>query len=742
MTDFSKYQAKTVTPTPGTGTDFSKYGVVSTSTGNPTSSIAGTLLSPTMEGLNGLKTLYGGGEQGIASKILNDVSSGATDIQKGMETGGIAGTPDVLKGVAKTGARVAGDVAGTIYAPIGAAIGATGLNHVFDWIGKVSQMGGKYNILNGITDKKLVQDFVTKHPNAEEDFGRAMNLVLASGEEGKIEPSTVIPRTIEQLKYTQGLVKDTPKILHEATQKVFGNTPEDIVNKRVKELSNINSQYSDIRRNNSFSPDGGEASLKRVASTDVLSDAVDENGVIRTKQPGGAVEQYEAMTLDNAEGVVRKNLVRLGETISPDDLTTILKDKINKNPLIQGKAKTAALNNIDGEVAAYPRDASGKIPLENVHDAKVATYKIVKDFATPAEYKTYQKALGEGLKTAVEDTSSFNVGEVNAELGKYLQDVSYLEKLDGKRVKGGKLGKYFAQISGNIIGGAAGAVVGGPAGSAIGTIVGGEVAGRIKGSALQRTLKGEAGLETPKSPIIEKAVQTGNSPRLALPAPAEGTPRIQMGSGPTINLGSRSQSLADQIYEYNLGNRNQQYNTANTIIKSAIEPQSIIPKSEVNSAIPKELEPLAQEARKYKSAEEFVKAQPIVYHGSPIELKQFHDKSGVFFTNSMEDASGFGGNPDHVYEGYLNFKKPLVIDAKGAKWDELNTKYGKSTREVIGNAQKDGYDGVVFKNIVDNVADTTDVGGESTIYYAYKPKSAFLNESQLTDFYKKVNKKK
>ena len=157
--------------------------------------------------------------------------------------------------------------------------------------------------------------------------------------------------------------------------------------------------------------------------------------------------------------------------------------------------------------------------------------------------------------------------------------------------------------------------------------------------------------------------------------------------------------------------------------------------------IPKELESLALEAKKYKSAEEFVGSQKPVYHGSPTPLKSFSNKKGgVFFTEEYTDATGFAGSPDNVYEGYLNFRKPLVIDAKGAKWDELNTKYGKSTQEVVSNAQKDGYDGVVFKNIVDNIGDTADFGGQSTIYFAYKPKDAFLNESQLTDFYTQATK--
>lgn len=154
-------------------------------------------------------------------------------------------------------------------------------------------------------------------------------------------------------------------------------------------------------------------------------------------------------------------------------------------------------------------------------------------------------------------------------------------------------------------------------------------------------------------------------------------------------------------------------------------------------------EPLEQEARKYNSAEDFVKAQKPVYHGSPTPLKSFSNKKGgVFFTDEYADATGFAGNPDNVYEGFLNFKKPLVIDAKGAKWDELNTEYGSSTQEVISNANGKGYDGVIFNNIVDNVGDTADFGGQTTIQYAYKPKDSFMNESQLTDLWDKAKKGK
>uniref|UniRef100_A0A6M3Y3G6 ART-PolyVal-like domain-containing protein n=1 Tax=viral metagenome TaxID=1070528 RepID=A0A6M3Y3G6_9ZZZZ len=151
---------------------------------------------------------------------------------------------------------------------------------------------------------------------------------------------------------------------------------------------------------------------------------------------------------------------------------------------------------------------------------------------------------------------------------------------------------------------------------------------------------------------------------------------------------------------------------------------------------------LLKEAKKYKTADEFIEAQgEPVYHGSnsgPLE-KFDNKKGGAFFTDDYADATGYAGGPDNVYEGYLHFKKPLIIDAKGAKWDNLNTKFGKTTQEIVGNAEKSGYDGVTFKNIVDNIMDTEGVG-ESTVHFAIKPEDAFVNESQLTDIWKQAQK--
>jgi len=341
-----------------------------------------------------------------------------------------------------------------------------------------------------------------------------------------------------------------------------------IINKREDELAAIENNYVSMRKANDYSKDAGASSRKRVASTDVLSDAVDENGLIRTKQPGGAVEQYKKQTIDGNEGVVRKNLERLKEKVSLDKVERELTNSVINSGL-EGDDLVSALGKVKKEIEGYrlKADADGNVPLTVIHDAKISTAGGI-NWQTPPEQKTYRKAIASGLKKTVENNSitqvelngkTYKIADINAELKNYYDDLDYLESLDGKRVKGGKLGKYFAQTSGNIVGAMAGGMFG-PTGSAVGTILGGELAGRIKGSMLSRTLRGITGYKAPENKVLKTASEVGNSPR-SLPAlipgndytPASGGQKyapIEMGGG--------------ENYSNNLGSRNATYSNAST----------------------------------------------------------------------------------------------------------------------------------------------------------------------------------
>jgi len=131
-----------------------------------------------------------------------------------------------------------------------------------------------------------------------------------------------------------------------------------------------------------------------------------------------------------------------------------------------------------------------------------------------------------------------------------------------------------------------------------------------------------------------------------------------------------------------------------------------------------------------QSFDEWVKGQTTVYHGTSAKLKQFNNKQGTFFTDDMMNAEGYAGG-ENVYEGYLDLKKPLIIDAKGRLYNDLKTEYGKSTNEIVGKIDKKKYDGVIFKNIKDSWVDDADAQDPTTIYYAFKPRDAFKNVDTL-----------
>lgn len=109
-------------------------------------------------------------------KFKSTIRQSAEDIQKG----------EVAKGIAKAGFRTAGDALIAVFAPFSAAIGAvlnkTGGQKIIDDLGNIIADS------SGITDLPNFQRFAINHPNAEQDFDRALFLLLAAGEKGQIKP--------------------------------------------------------------------------------------------------------------------------------------------------------------------------------------------------------------------------------------------------------------------------------------------------------------------------------------------------------------------------------------------------------------------------------------------------------------------------------------------------------------------------------------------------------------------------
>ncbi len=202
----------------------------------------------------GLMTQFGGSDQGIASKLKQNVEAGAEDMQKGIDTG----NPNmVIKGGVKSGLRTAGDVNNAIFAVPGAAVAATGFNKVADWVGEQFNPLLKKVFGSGLDDIPEIQEFAMKHPNLGEDFGRALGLVMAGSDATKIDPKTIVERTKAKMmdmvppkdptdpnapivekapasSVTRNIMEDiTPtadRLVNYSTTKAFNLTPGDVKN--------------------------------------------------------------------------------------------------------------------------------------------------------------------------------------------------------------------------------------------------------------------------------------------------------------------------------------------------------------------------------------------------------------------------------------------------------------------------------------------------------------------------------
>lgn len=277
--------------------------------------------------------------------------------------------------------------------------------------------------------------------------------------------------------------------------KIKTGKPENIVKNRVKVLKEVENGKAPVRNYVSKQEARGIDVKSNLAKTDLLKDAVDTTGTIRTKQPGGAIEQYNEF-LKPQEGIVSQKLAEEGKSVAIKDVEKEMVDAVNVSK-IKGSAKATALENVKKEIAGLTLDAdeAGNIPVATIHDAKVSKYANI-NYLNP-ESGTADKLIAKTLKEIVENNSSASVKELNKELSQHYATIGYLEKLDGSKVQGGKLGKYFAQTLGGIVGSHFGPV---------GTIAGAELAGAMKGAQLGSTFSKGIGKELEMSPAMQEAV--------------------------------------------------------------------------------------------------------------------------------------------------------------------------------------------------------------------------------------------
>jgi hypothetical protein len=117
---------------------------------------------------------------------------------------------------------------------------------------------------------------------------------------------------------------------------------------------------------------------------------------------------------------------------------------------------------------------------------------------------------------------------------------------------------------------------------------------------------------------------------------------------------------------------------------------------------------LTTEARKYKSEEEFVKGQPVSYHGTNQDFEVFGKnqgevsatrmgsaKDGIFFTDSLDEAGAYGRNADKslvANENAFNKKYEDMMEAYNNAEMKARRSGNKSDWDIAVKLQEDAED--------------------------------------------------
>jgi hypothetical protein len=140
---------------------------------------------------------------------------------------------------------------------------------------------------------------------------------------------------------------------------------------------------------------------------------------------------------------------------------------------------------------------------------------------------------------------------------------------------------------------------------------------------------------------------------------------------------------------------------------------------------------LLEEAKKYKSAEEFVKAQGTpLFHGTTADFTDFKQSKsgeigkGVYFYDSKTRASDHTGGRGRVIESYVNGKMATMDEFRAVREELGDVSWTNS--DTIDELARRGYVGIVRPE------------GNSTVYNVFDPKNIKTKES-LEAVWKRAN---
>ena len=142
---------------------------------------------------------------------------------------------------------------------------------------------------------------------------------------------------------------------------------------------------------------------------------------------------------------------------------------------------------IDHEFDLLKEKGATDMTLRQVNALKKTQWKATKFDATKPYQSDAQYLMGKAAKQTIEDTvpkDAFSVQELNNHIGNIYDAEKFLRTLDGRAIKGGRLGKYFGRVLGGMVG-----TAGGPIGTFLGTLGGDGVVEILQRNTFSNPLK-------------------------------------------------------------------------------------------------------------------------------------------------------------------------------------------------------------------------------------------------------------
>lgn len=309
-------------------------------------------------------------------------------------------------------------------------------------------------------------------------MGGAMNPVGTAKMLGKFmvmdKASNAVGLNPDNIPDSMPEVKDLAQIGKFAAEGALAGTkwsPEKKTNEQILD------KYADAYRK-VLSPGKGVINKTEIKSGKDLQDTFKlaaQEGLIIHKDADGKIDTTEAIAklkpktdelnqeLNQALDSDKSNRFNLGDL---KDLAKKELSKTIKNPLDLKNARTQAEKEIDAAIEEYGHNVSGS----QLNTIKQGMWAKSYDQLAPNDYVVANK-IGHVVKDLIErNYPEQNIKGINQQLGKYYDLRNILQNSHGNVVKSGKLGRYFAQ--------GAGAVVGAPL-PYVGPLVGGYAGGKI-----------------------------------------------------------------------------------------------------------------------------------------------------------------------------------------------------------------------------------------------------------------------